>query len=103
MPSLSVTRTIAAPPEVVFDTLTVAAGYPAYTPFRRVEMEREGEGRRDGQGAVRALHLAGPPLRERVIASEPPKRFEFEVLSGAPGIREYRGRQDFEAEGRGRA
>ena len=96
MPSLAVTRTIDAPPEAVFDTLTVAAGYPSYTPFRRVEMEREGEGRPDGPGAVRALHLVGPPLRERVIAGDRPYRFEFEVLSGAPGISEYRGRQSFE-------
>lgn len=99
MAELAVTRTIDAPPEAVFDTLTVAAGYPAYTPFRRVEMEQEGEGRPDGAGAVRALHLVGSPLRERVIESERPYRFVFEVLSGAPGIREYRGWQTFERVG----
>ena len=101
MAELTVTRTLGAPPEVVFDTLSVARRYPEYTPFRRVEMERQGEGAPDGAGAVRALHLAGPPLRERVVVHERPRRFAFEVLSGAPGMRSYAGTQTFEPDGAG--
>lgn len=101
MAELTVTRTLRAPPELVFDTLTVARRYPQYTPFRRVEMEREGEGAPDGAGAIRALHLAGPPLRERVLVHERPRRFEFEVLSGAPGVHSYVGTQTFEVDGAG--
>lgn len=101
MATVTVTRTLSAPPHAVFDTLTVAGRYPGYTPYRWVEMERLGEGEPDGAGAIRALHLAGPPLRERVIVHERPRRFVFEVLSGAPGIRSYAGTQTFEPDGAG--
>jgi uncharacterized protein YndB with AHSA1/START domain len=82
MGTLTVTRTIDAPREVVFDVLTNAARYPEYTPIRRVERERTGSEAPDGVGAVRALHLAGPPLRERVLAYEPPHRFSFGSCPG---------------------
>ena len=100
MAKLTISHHIAAPPEAVFDTLTDASRYPDFTPIRRVEMEAEGEGAPDGIGAIRALHLLGPPVRERVLAHERPVRFEFEVLSGAP-VRTYRGWQTFEPEGAG--
>jgi uncharacterized protein YndB with AHSA1/START domain len=92
MGTLTVTRTIDAPREVVFDVLTNAARYPEYTPIRWVEREQAGSEAPDGVGAIRALHVAGPPLRERVLAYEPPRRFSFEVLSGAP-LRHYEGDQ----------
>ena len=101
MAKLTISHHIAAPPEAVFDTLTDARRYPDFTPIRRVEMEVEGEEAPNGVGAIRALHLLGPPVRERVLAHERPVRFEFEVLSGAPPIRSYRGWQTFEPEGAG--
>ena len=101
MAELTITRTIDAPPEAVFDTLTDARRYPDYTPIRRVAMERAGEGDANGKGAIRALHVLGPPVRERVIIHDRPRLFTFEVLSGAPGIREYVGTQTFEADGGG--
>ena len=100
MAELTITHHIAAPVEAVFDTLTDARRYPDYTPIRRVDMEIKGEGDPNGVGAVRALHLIGPPTRERVLVHEPPERFEFEVLSGPP-VRRYIGRQTFEPEGAG--
>ena len=100
MAKLTISHHIAAPPEAVFDTLTDASRYPDFTPIRRVEMEAEGEGAPDGVGAIRALYLLGPPVREHVLAHERPVRFEFEVLSGAP-VGSYRGWQTFEPEGAG--
>lgn len=101
MAELTVSRLIPASPGAVFDTLTVALRYPGYTPIRRVEMERLGEGAADGPGAIRALHLVGPPLRELVNVHAVGELFAFEVLSGAPGIRSYAGTQTFHAEGGG--
>jgi len=101
MAELTITRRIDAPPEAVFDTLTDARRYPDYTPIRRVEMEREGEGDPNGPEAIRALHLIGPPVRERVLVHERPRRFDFEVLSGGGPARTYIGRQTFEADGAG--
>ena len=84
MPSFTIERRISAPPEVVFRVLTDHRRYAELTPLRRSELEREGEPAPNGLGAIRALHLVGPPVREEVIAYEPPRRFSYTVLSGLP-------------------
>jgi uncharacterized protein YndB with AHSA1/START domain len=83
-------REVSAPPEVVFDVLTDHRRYAEITPMRRSELEREGEPAPNGVGAIRALHSVGPPLREEVIAYEPPRRFAYRVLSGVP-VRDHVG------------
>jgi uncharacterized protein YndB with AHSA1/START domain len=83
-------RTIAAPPQVVFDVLTDHRGYSSITPLRAVELEREGEPAPNGVGAVRVLRLAGPPMREEVVEYEAPRRFAYRMLSGAP-VRDHVG------------
>ena len=84
MPSITLTKQIAAAPEFVFGTITDHASYPSFTPIRRCELEREGDEAPNGVGAIRALHVAGPPIRERVTAYESPRLFSYEVLSGIP-------------------
>jgi uncharacterized protein YndB with AHSA1/START domain len=82
--SFTFVREVDAPPEVVFDVLTDHRRYAEITPLRRSELEREGEPAPNGVGAIRVLHLIGPPLREEVIAYEPSSRFSYKLLSGAP-------------------
>lgn len=84
MAELVVERFVEAPAEVVFETISDHRRYPEFTPIRRAELEQEGEGAPNGVGAVRALHVVGPPIRERVIAYEPPHRFAYELISGQP-------------------
>lgn len=84
MPSLLLTKQIAAPPEVVFDTITDHGSYPDFTPIRKAVLERPGDEAPNGVGAIRALHVAGPPIRERVTAYRRPSVFSYEVLSGVP-------------------
>jgi uncharacterized protein YndB with AHSA1/START domain len=88
--SFTLAREVAAPPEVVFDVFTDHRGYAEITPMRRSVLEREGEPAPNGVGAIRALHSVGPPLREEVIAFEPPRRFAYRVLSGVP-VRDHVG------------
>jgi uncharacterized protein YndB with AHSA1/START domain len=90
MPSFTLQRSVSAPPEVVFEVLTDHRGYADVTPLRRVDLEREGEPPPNGVGAIRALHLVGPPLREEVLTFEPPRRFSYRLLSGAP-VRDHVG------------
>ena len=90
MASFTLAREVAAPPEVVFDVFTDHRGYAEITPMRRSVLEREGEPAPNGVGAIRALHSVGPPLREEVIAFEPPRRFAYRVLSGVP-VRDHVG------------
>lgn len=90
MASFTFVREIAAPPEVVFDVLTDHCGYSDLTPVRRAELEREGDPAPNGVGAIRVLHLVGPPMREEVLAYERPSRFSYTVLSGLP-VRDHVG------------
>lgn len=90
MASFTYVRQVAAPPEVVFDVLTDHRRYPEITPLRKAELEREGEPAPNGLGAIRVLTVAGPPMREEVIAYEPPFRFAYKILSGLP-VRDHVG------------
>jgi hypothetical protein len=71
-----------------------------WTPFRRALLETEGQPAPNGVGAIRSLHLFGPPIRERVTAFEPPRRLAYEMLSGAP-VRDYVGEVTLESQGAG--
>jgi len=90
MASFRFERQVAAPPEVVFDVLTDHRRYPEMTALRKAELEREGEPAPNGLGAIRVLTVAGPPMREEVIAFERPHRFSYKVLSGLP-VRDHVG------------
>jgi uncharacterized protein YndB with AHSA1/START domain len=100
MASFTFVREIHAPPEVVFELLTDHRGYADLTHLRRVELEREGDPRPNGVGAIRALHAVGPPLREEVLAYRPPSRFSYKVLSGLP-VRDHVGTVELTPEGNG--
>jgi len=85
MASFTYVRQVAAPPEIVFDVLTDHRRYTEITPLRRAELEREGEPAPNGLGAIRVLAaVPGPPMREEVIAYDPPHRFSYTILSGLP-------------------
>lgn len=84
MATLDFSRTVAAPPETVFEVLTDYVGMADYTPVRKVVIEREGDPAPNGVGAIRAIHAVGPPIREEIITFEAPRRFAYRMLSGAP-------------------
>lgn len=95
MATLELSRTVAAPPEVVFEVLTDHRGYAEITAMRSVELEREGDPAPNGVGAIRSLRLIGPPVREEVIAYDPPRRFAYRLLSGVP-VRDHVGTVELE-------
>ena len=95
MPTFTLTREIDAPPAVVFDTVTDHRRYPEFTPIRRAELEREGDDVPLGPGAIRALHVLGPPVREQVVAYREPELFAYRLLSGLP-LRDHTGTVRFE-------
>jgi uncharacterized protein YndB with AHSA1/START domain len=98
MASFSLQRDVAAPPETIFAVLTEHHLYASITPMRRSVLEREGEPPPNGVGAIRVLTSVGPPLREEVIAFEPPYRFSYKLLSGAP-VRDHVGTVEITADG----
>jgi uncharacterized protein YndB with AHSA1/START domain len=90
MASFTYVRQVDAPPETVFDVLTDHRRYPEITALRKAELEREGDPEPNGLGAIRVLTVAGPPMREEVIAYERPFRFAYKILSGLP-VRDHVG------------
>lgn len=100
MASFTLVREVAAPPEIVFDVLVDHRGYAKITPLRKSELEREGDPAPNGVGAIRVLSAVGPPLREEVIAYEPPSRFSYRLLSGAP-VRDHVGTVELQPQGAG--
>jgi uncharacterized protein YndB with AHSA1/START domain len=100
MASFTFTRQVAAPPETVFSVLTEHHLYAEITPMRKSVLEREGEPAPNGVGAIRVLSSAGPPLREEVIGYDPPNRFSYKLLSGAP-VRDHVGTVELTPEGDG--
>ena len=84
MASFTLRASVSAPIETVFEVLTDHRGYANLTPLRSSTLEREGDPAPNGVGAIRVLSLAGPPIREEVTVFEPPRRFSYKMLSGAP-------------------
>lgn len=100
MASFTFVREVKAPPETVFDVLTDHRRYAEITPIRKSELEREGDPAPNGVGAIRVLSSVGPPLREETIVYEPPRRFSYKLLSGAP-LRDHVGTVALEPNGGG--
>ena len=100
MASFKYVRQVAAPPEIVFDVLTDHRRYPEITSLRKAELEREGDPAPNGVGAIRVLTVAGPPMREEVIAYERPRRFAYKILSGLP-VRDHVGTVELQPSGGG--
>ena len=100
MASFTLVREVAAPPQVVFDVLVDHRGYDKITPLRSARLEQEGEPAPNGVGAIRVLGAVGPPLREEVIAYEPPSRFSYRLISGLP-VRDHVGTVALAASGEG--
>jgi uncharacterized protein YndB with AHSA1/START domain len=97
MASFTLVRDVAAPPETVFEVLVDHRGYSRITPLRKSVLEREGDPSPNGVGAIRALSLVGPPMREEVLTYEEPTRFSYKLLSGVP-VRDHVGTVELTAE-----
>ncbi|MFN2613059.1 MAG: SRPBCC family protein [Solirubrobacterales bacterium] len=90
MALFTIERRVAAPPQTVFEVITDHRAYPDYTPLRKAILEKEGTPVPNGVGAVRALYLVGPPMREEVIAYQAPRSFTYRLISGLP-VRDHLG------------
>jgi uncharacterized protein YndB with AHSA1/START domain len=78
--------TVAAPIEVVWDTLTDHVGMMGWGLGVTVTMDRLGTSEANGVGAVRRIATPGPgpDIVEEVVTYEPPNVMGYKALSGTP-------------------
>lgn len=75
----------------MWEALTTHEDMPKwFAPVRKVRLDPIGMDERNGLGAIRHIHAAGPPVVEEVVEWDPPYRYVYVLLSGAP-IRKHRG------------
>lgn len=90
MPYVVAAARIAAPRDVVWKAITDHEGMTAWSPFSSVVLTRPGSAERNGLGAVRRIRGFGLTLDEEVVAWNPPTRYDYRLIGGAP-VREHFG------------
>lgn len=83
-------RRVAAEQAVVWDVISNHERMSEWTPSRKVVLEAVGSPDPNGVGAIRALHVFGPVIRERITWFEPPRVLRYSLVSGLP-FRDYTG------------
>ena len=87
--------------EAMWRALTTHEDMPKwFGPVRRVVLDPPGRDERNGLGAIRHIHALGPAVVEEVVEWDPPHRYVYKLLRGAP-IRKHRGEVRVEETPRG--
>ncbi|OLF15240.1 SRPBCC family protein [Actinophytocola xanthii] len=82
-----------AAPGQVYRLLRDGSTWPAWSRIDAVELEREGDGEREGVGAIRVLTSGRVRGRDRITGFEPDRQFRYVHLEGLP-VRDYEARID---------
>jgi hypothetical protein len=77
-----------APAASVYSLLSDGSTWPDWAPVEKVELEQPGDPPPEGVGAIRRLLRGRVTGRDRIVGSEPGRRFAYESLSGLP-VRGY--------------
>jgi uncharacterized protein YndB with AHSA1/START domain len=99
MQTITVTRTIPAPIEKVFDVLADHANYKSFPGVRDSRLLKEGAPDRNGVGAVRRIETPGVWFEERITAYERPRRFDYLITASQLPIEHRGGSLRFESVG----
>ena len=78
-----------AAPSAVYRLLRDGSTWPDWSPIESFELEREGDGEREGVGAIRIFRRGRVTGRDEVAGLVPDRRFSYRHLSGLP-VRDYR-------------
>jgi hypothetical protein len=87
--------TTTADPVTVYALLRDGATWPTWGPIDSFELEREGDGEREGVGAVRVFRGGRVVGRDQIVELVPDRRFAYRHTSNLP-VRDYRGEVDLE-------
>jgi hypothetical protein len=74
---IHVERTIPGPPEPIFEQLADHGRYDRFRGIKGAELLKEGEGERNGRGAVRRILIGPLSFEEDITAFERPTRLDY--------------------------
>ncbi|MGH8482125.1 MAG: SRPBCC family protein [Nevskiaceae bacterium] len=97
MQTITVTRTIKAPIEKVFDVLADHANYKSFPGVTDSKLLREGRPDRNGLGAVRRIETPGVWFEEEITAYERPRRFDYRITASRLPLEHEGGSLRFES------
>lgn len=86
---IDVYRHAKAPVAVVWSVLADHEGYRRWARIPTAVLEEEGEGERNGVGALRRMGVGPFGVKERVVHFAPPRRLSYVIEAGLP-VRGYR-------------
>ena len=84
-----------ARPAALYALLRDGSSWPVWSPIESFELERAGEGEKEGVGAVRVFRTGRITSREEIVELVPDRRLSYVLLSGL-AIRAYRADVDLE-------
>lgn len=99
MKTITVTRTIPAPIEKVFDILSDHGNYKSFPGVKDSKLVKEGKPDRNGLGAVRRIETPGVWFEERITAFERPRRFDYLITASKLPLEHQGGSLRFETVG----
>ena len=80
MRTIHVSRTIAGPPEPIFDLLADHANYDRFRPIHGSELVREGTPAPNGLGALRRIKVRPLTFEEEITAYDRPSRLDYLIV-----------------------
>ncbi|MDQ2631260.1 MAG: SRPBCC family protein [Actinomycetota bacterium] len=95
MHTLTVTRTIPAPIDQVFEAYTDHEKLAQVPGVRSCKVTRHGDTEKNGLGAVRQLDCGAIWLEEEIVGFDRPHRMEYRITRSRPSADHEFGRVDF--------
>lgn len=95
MHTLTVTKTIKAPIDEVFEAFTDHAALSRVPGIRSCRLNRPGDTEPNGLGAVRELDCGPIWLREEIVGFDRPHRMEYRIRQSRPPADHRLGRVEF--------
>src|SRR6185295_1256971 len=99
MKTVTVTRTINAPIEKVFDLLADHANYKANFGVKDSKLVKEGKPDRNGLGAVRWIDAGIMQFEEEVTHYDRPRRYDYLIIKCSAPLEHQGGSLRFESVG----
>lgn len=99
MKTITVTRTIPAPIEKVFDLLADHANYKSFPGVKSSELVKQGKPDKNGLGAVRRISAGPITFEEEITAYDRPRRFDYLITKCSAPLEHQGGSIRFESVG----